>query len=334
MNRKNHHWKIPVILFLFSLIFIINPASALVKVEPSSKDISIFSSPQQFTLNITINSVNNVYGFQFDLGYNSNILDVVSVSEGKFLSRSGQDGTFCVNYKTDTPGLVKNVACSRMGSGSVSGNGILANVTFKLKSITSFPAVSNVVLSEVKISDINSQSLDNSKQDGLITIYECLSGETRSCTINSCQGTKTCDASNHWGACVAGSPQTEICNGLDDDCDGSVDEGLSRACSDNHKGICSTGTETCSNGAWSGCPSPAAEICDNGVDEDCNGQDSTCLGDADGNRCVNILDMVVIGLNFGKNTGFEARADRNNDGKVDIFDLVTVGKDFGYGTAC
>ncbi|MCC6215685.1 MAG: hypothetical protein IT376_12545 [Polyangiaceae bacterium] len=70
--------------------------------------------------------------------------------------------------------------------------------------------------------------------------------------LGACRGTGTivCSAGGTGTECVidhpGASPGTEVCNGLDDDCDGLVDEGLS----------------------CSGCV-PAPEIC-NGVDDDCD----------------------------------------------------------------
>jgi len=67
---------------------------------------------------------------------------------------------------------------------------------------------------------------------------------------------------------IARSVTEEVCDGLDNDCDGTVDESLSRACEND----CGEGTETCDDGVWVGCdaPSPVDEACD-GVDNDCDG---------------------------------------------------------------
>ena len=96
--------------------------------------------------------------------------------------------------------------------------------------------------------------------------------------------------------CVNGTPQTcnpmqgagqEVCNGLDDDCDGVAD-GLTRSCYDatsgcqpsgpntwTCQGACSPGIQTCAvdSGSWSVClysVTPTNEACDN-VDNDCDG---------------------------------------------------------------
>jgi hypothetical protein len=64
-------------------------------------------------------------------------------------------------------------------------------------------------------------------------------------------------------------PSGEVCNNLDDDCDGLTDEGLSQECTS----ICGVGIEYCLEGNWIGCsaPQPTEEICD-GIDNNCDGQ--------------------------------------------------------------
>ncbi|HVN41811.1 MAG TPA: putative metal-binding motif-containing protein, partial [Steroidobacteraceae bacterium] len=68
----------------------------------------------------------------------------------------------------------------------------------------------------------------------------------------------------------------EVCNNVDDNCNGSVDEGNpggGGACSTGQSGVCAAGTLTCSAGAIT-CVrnvAPSTEICDS-LDNDCNGQ--------------------------------------------------------------
>jgi hypothetical protein len=75
-----------------------------------------------------------------------------------------------------------------------------------------------------------------------------------------------------WAASVTGcTPVAETCNNRDDDCDGAVDEGLSRNCGTD-VGECEFGTETCAAGAWGACLGavwPVPEVCDD-LDNDCD----------------------------------------------------------------
>lgn len=64
-------------------------------------------------------------------------------------------------------------------------------------------------------------------------------------------------------------PQDESCNGVDDNCNGQIDELLARRC----QSACGEGIEVCHLGQWEDCDAPVVlqEVCD-GVDNDCNGQ--------------------------------------------------------------
>ena len=125
----------------------------------------------------------------------------------------------------------------------------------------------------------------------------CVSGST-TCGIGACQRSSIC--TNDVSSCTPGSPTTEICNNIDDDCDGSVDEALFRSCGTD-VGECVAGNETCSTGAWGACMGsvgPSTEICDN-KDNDCDGSvddgivcsNNTC-SDTDGGFVWNVQGIV------------------------------------------
>jgi hypothetical protein len=98
----------------------------------------------------------------------------------------------------------------------------------------------------------------------------CGTGECTSGGIEKCENGMLVDT------CKPRSPTAEVCDGLDNNCDGSIDENLARAticgvgeCAGN------TGTETCTAGVWgnNACDPLAgatAETCDN-LDNDCDG---------------------------------------------------------------
>jgi hypothetical protein len=95
-----------------------------------------------------------------------------------------------------------------------------------------------------------------------------------SSSVGACKkGTQECVAGK-LGPCVgAVEPKVEECNNIDDDCDGTIDEGLTRACGSS-VGTCKEGTQTCNAGAWSDCAGAivaSPEKCNN-VDDDCDGK--------------------------------------------------------------
>tara|TARA_R110002074_G_scaffold325863_1_gene496191 strand:- start:2135 stop:4045 length:1911 start_codon:yes stop_codon:yes gene_type:complete len=104
---------------------------------------------------------------------------------------------------------------------------------------------------------------------GQIQYTECVT----ECTEEMCNSIDDdCDGEtdegqlNLCGAC--GLEPIEICDGVDNNCNGTTDEDLFQPCYT----ACGTGVEFCSSGNWIGCTAPPAmvEICD-GLDNDCDG---------------------------------------------------------------
>lgn len=131
----------------------------------------------------------------------------------------------------------------------------------------------------------------------------CYTGPNKTQDVGLCRaGTQTCRAAKdatqgsalQWSACESEiKPKEEICNGIDDNCNGQTDEGIANCCvvgqlrscytgdtGNAGKGICVRGVEECvldtqtKGGAFGTCKGdvkPAIESCD-GKDNDCNGQ--------------------------------------------------------------
>ena len=106
----------------------------------------------------------------------------------------------------------------------------------------------------------------------------------------------SCKAGGQIVTCTPGPSSTEVCNGVDDNCDGTIDENChcrfdeERPCytgpsSTRDAGVCHGGKRTCPNGEYTRClgeVKPTAEYCNN-LDDDCDGViDNTCIPLTDG----------------------------------------------------
>jgi hypothetical protein len=143
---------------------------ATVRVAPASlvvPDVGL-----TFSVNITVESVENLYGYEFKLYYSNDVLNGTSVTEGPFLKTGGVPTLFSVAKFTDnynaTNGLA-DVFCLRTDNSApgVNGSGTLAIVTFKSTS-TDGPKILH--LDGVELSDPTPASIPFTAADGEVTV--------------------------------------------------------------------------------------------------------------------------------------------------------------------
>ena len=111
----------------------------------------------------------------------------------------------------------------------------------------------------------------------------------------------------------------ESCNNADDDCDGSIDEGITMACST----ACGSGVRMCRAGAFGTCSAraPSTETC-NGINDDCDAATDEGLTRACSNTCGTGTEICVAGT-FADCTAPTARletcnnTDEDCDGRID-----------------
>jgi hypothetical protein len=176
-------------------------------------------------------------------------------------------------------------------------------------------------------------------ETGSCTCNNTMDGAIRSCSnanaIGTCWGTQTCTAATGWSGCTAATATTESCNGVDDDCNFLIDDGVGGGTScpiTNGFGTCQ-GVQVCDGTSGFVCHGqmPMMETC-NGIDDNCNGttdEGFAGLGQActagvgaclryGANSCNSTHDGVVCGAVAGTATTETCnQIDDDCDGVVD-----------------
>ncbi len=120
------------------------------------------------TLNVNAVDVTDLYAYQFDLKFDSNVLSATTVTEGVFLAPGGStffDGGMIDN----STGLVSFVFNTLLGPGpGVDGYGVLATISFDVLQ----PAITTVDFSNVFFLNSAGDVIDVDVRSGVLAVPE------------------------------------------------------------------------------------------------------------------------------------------------------------------
>jgi len=113
----------------FPAATVVPPGGASFSFDPAS----ITQAPgSTFTVNVVLSGAQNAYSVPMQLSYDPQVLQVINVSNGSFLSQDGQ-AVALVHRDDDTGGVLQITATRPPGAPGISGQGTVVTLTFMAK---------------------------------------------------------------------------------------------------------------------------------------------------------------------------------------------------------
>ncbi len=134
-----------------------------VSVDPLSSSVSLGGN---FTLDINIANVTDLYAFQFDIGFGPSVLQAMGVLEGPFLATGGNT-SFFPGFIDNGAGNITFIADTLLGPGpGVNGGGTLVI----LQLLASGVGTSTIDISNLILLDSSLNQIDATTESGMVTV--------------------------------------------------------------------------------------------------------------------------------------------------------------------
>jgi len=156
---------------------------------------------------LTLNPLDDLIAVDVDIAYDASVLDATSVAKTGVLPSD-----WALTYNIADAGWVK---ISLFSLGPSTGDGCAVNITFE----TLQPGCS---LLEITKAELNEGEVPSTSVSGVLTVHDLTDQDGDG--VSESAG----DCSDRFDWIHPGA--AELCNGADDDCDGTIDEGVTCPC--------------------------------------------------------------------------------------------------------
>jgi hypothetical protein len=286
----------------------VNVCGFNVRFDPASGQLAL---GQTATMNVRVENIANMFGFQTTIRFDPNVLEVVDADAGASGVQIGVGNMWptdpakvhVVQNTADNATGQINFAATLLGSTpALNGSGNVASIQFRGKAAGTTP----VTFSSIQLVDASAKVIPVSRTDGQVTVTSSGTG----------QGTLTGKVllegrTDHSGTTVqvAGGASTTTA------ADGSYSVAASAGAQ----------TLTFSHPSYLSKSVTATAVAGSTVTVP---QQTLLAGDINGDGKIDILDLAAVGAQFGSSSPSPATLDINGDGVVDIIDIVLVAKNF------
>ena len=204
LRGRGHRARIPMLVIAaVSMLF----AASGVRAASVSLPVNASGSPgQSVDVPLSVSPMNGVLAADFDVAYDASVVHAVSVAKTSLTQ------SLLLTYNLDSAGWAY---ISLYGTQAVTGSGPAVTITFQ----TIQPGCTFL---DITRADLNEGDIAAVIQDGALSVCDPVDRDGDS--LSECAG----DCSDRFSSIRPGA--AESCNGADDDCDGSIDEGVSCPC--------------------------------------------------------------------------------------------------------